>query len=179
MDTDVGLARGEQLGYNRCNSTTEGPSSLCQTAYINSLDGTCSISKNILSDTHNFLLEDFCLWAPSIPGKTVGEIEGEMIAWCTRPGHGTRVMPDGTITGVQFTRSPDYVEVVGFMDQTKINMVAGDAGGEMDPHGADLVSRVCCFDELCAYLFAARQSSRWSLVYQRFHWILHSSYRMA
>lgn len=51
-------------------------------------------------------------------------------------------MPDGTITGVQFTKSPDYVQVVGFMDQTKINMVAGDAGGEMDPHGADQVSIV-------------------------------------
>jgi len=46
-------------------------------------------------------------------------------------------MPDGTITGVQFTKSPDYVQVSGFMDQTKINMVAGDGGGEMDPHGAD------------------------------------------
>jgi hypothetical protein len=83
---------------------------------------------------------DFCLWGPPSPGRTVGEIEGEMVAWCTQPGHGTRVMPDGTITGVQFTKAPDYVQVVGFMDQTKINMVAGDAGGEMDPHGADAVS---------------------------------------
>lgn len=62
-----------------------------------------------------------------------------MIAWCTRGGHGTRIMPDGTLTGVQFTKSPDYVQVVGFMDQTKINMVKDDAGGEMDPHGADQV----------------------------------------
>ncbi|CAA7265622.1 unnamed protein product [Cyclocybe aegerita] len=118
VDTDVGQPRGEQKGYNICNSTTEGPSSLCQTAFINSLD-------------------DFCLWAPAEPGHTVGDIEGEMIAWCTKPGHGTRVIPDGTILGVQFTKSPDYVQVVGFMDQTKINMIAGDAGGEMDPHGAD------------------------------------------
>ncbi len=63
-----------------------------------------------------------------------------MVAWCTQPGHGGRVFVDGTITGVQFTKAPDYVQVVGFMDQTKMNMVAGDAGGEMDPHGAD---RVC------------------------------------
>ncbi|KAH9477219.1 hypothetical protein JR316_0011138 [Psilocybe cubensis] len=118
VDTDVGLIRGDQLGYNICNSTTEGPTSLCQTAYINSLD-------------------DFCIWAPPNPGKTVGEIEGEMIAWCTKPGHGTRVMPEGTLTGVQLTKTPDYIQVVGFMDQTKINMVAGDEGGEMDPHGAD------------------------------------------
>ncbi|KAF6766293.1 glycoprotein [Ephemerocybe angulata] len=119
IDTDVGLPRGEQVGYNQCNATTEGPTSLCQTSFINSLD-------------------DFCLWAPPSPGKTVGEIEGEMIAWCTQPGHGTRVIPDGALTGVQFVKSPDYVQVVGFIDQTKINMVAGDAGGEMDPHGADL-----------------------------------------
>ncbi|KIM40809.1 hypothetical protein M413DRAFT_446180 [Hebeloma cylindrosporum] len=119
VDTDVGLVRGDQLGYNICNSTTEGAASLCQTLIINSLD-------------------DFCLWAPSVPGKTVGEIEGEMIAWCSQPGHGTRIFPPGTITGVQLTKTPDYVQVVGFMDQTKVNMVKGDAGGEMDPHGADL-----------------------------------------
>ncbi|TEB23404.1 hypothetical protein FA13DRAFT_1798051 [Coprinellus micaceus] len=103
VDTDRGLARGEQLGYNRCNSTTEGPESLCQTAIINSLD-------------------DFCFWAPPEPGRAVGEIEGEMVAWCTQPGHGTRVIPDGTITGVQFTKAPNYVQVVGFMDQTKVDM---------------------------------------------------------
>ena len=44
--------------------------------------------------------------------------------------------------GVQFVKSPDYIQVTGFMDQTKINMVRGDAGGEMDPHGADLVCLV-------------------------------------
>ncbi|KAF9037506.1 hypothetical protein BJ165DRAFT_560659 [Panaeolus papilionaceus] len=119
VDTDRGQPRGNQVGYNICNSTTEGPTSLCQTALFNSLD-------------------DFCFWAPPNPGQTVGDIEGEMVAWCTKPGHGTRVIPAGTISGVQLTRTPDYIQVVGFMDQTKINMVAGDSGGEMDPHGADL-----------------------------------------
>lgn len=85
-----------------------------------------------------------------MPGKTVGEIEGEMIAWCTQPGHGTRIFPDGTITGVQFTKSPDYVQVVGFMKQTDMNMIAGDSGGEMDPHGADLVSLSCALHSLLA-----------------------------
>lgn len=61
------------------------------------------------------------------------------MAWCSKAGHGTRVMPDGTLTGVQLTRTPDYIQVVGFMNQTKIDMVHGDAGGEMDPHGADQV----------------------------------------
>lgn len=87
---------------------------------------------------------DFCLWAPPSAGKEVGEIEGEMVAWCTKGGHGARVIPDGTITGVQFTKAPNYIQVVGFMKQTNINMVAGDQGGEMDPHGADLVSNSIC-----------------------------------
>ncbi|KAF9476850.1 hypothetical protein BDN70DRAFT_811591 [Pholiota conissans] len=119
VDTDVGLVRGTQLGYNICNSTTENQQSLCQTSWLNSID-------------------DFCLWAPAEPGHNVGDIEGSMIAWCTKPGHGTRLIPSGALTGVQFMKTPDYVQVVGFFDQTKVNMIAGDYGGEMDPHGADL-----------------------------------------
>ncbi|KAJ3482670.1 hypothetical protein NLJ89_g12124 [Agrocybe chaxingu] len=119
VDTDVGLIRGTQIGYNICNSTTEGQQSLCQTSFLNSLD-------------------DFCLWAPPEMGREVGDIEGSMIAWCTKPGHGTRLIPAGALHGVQFTKTPDYVQVVGFIDQTQINILAGDFGGEMDPHGADL-----------------------------------------
>ncbi|KAG6877611.1 hypothetical protein C0993_005615 [Termitomyces sp. T159_Od127] len=81
---------------------------------------------------------DFCLWGPPNPNSVVGDVEGEMVAWCTKPGRGTRVIPSGAITGVQFTKTPDYVQVVGFIDQSKINIAAGDSGGEMDPHGADL-----------------------------------------
>lgn len=61
-----------------------------------------------------------------------------MVAWCTKPGRGTRLIPDGALTGVQFVRAPDYVQVVGFVNQEMINIAAGDYGGEMDPHGADL-----------------------------------------
>ena len=35
-------------------------------------------------------------------------------------------------------RTPDYVQVVGFIDQTLINLSPDDFGGELDPHGADL-----------------------------------------
>ena len=82
---------------------------------------------------------DFCLWAPSVSNKTVGEAEGEMVAWCSKPGHGTRLIPAGALTGVQFLKTPDYIQIVGFIDQTKVNIAGGDYGGEMDPHGADLV----------------------------------------
>jgi len=47
------------------------------------------------------------------------------------------LIPEGALRGVQFTRAPSYVQVVGFIDQTQINIAAGDYGGEMDPHGAD------------------------------------------
>lgn len=119
VDTDVGLERGEQYGYNICNSTTEGPTSRCQTAMINTI-------------------EDFCLWGPPDPNSMVGNTEGEAVAYCTKPGRGTRLIPRGALTGVQFMKTPDYIQVVGFIDQTQINMAAEDWGGEMDPHGADL-----------------------------------------
>ncbi|KAF9003674.1 hypothetical protein BDQ17DRAFT_1305516 [Cyathus striatus] len=119
VDTDTDLIRGQQLGYNICNSTTEGPQSLCQTMFVNALD-------------------DFCLWAPSTPNQDVGSAEGEMVAWCTKPGRGTRLIPPGALTGVQFIKTPSYVAVVGFVNQSQIDIDPADFGGEMDPHGADL-----------------------------------------
>jgi len=117
VDTDSG-ERGSQYGFNLCNSTTENQKSNCQTAVVNAID-------------------DFCLWGPPEPNSVVGNTEGEAIAWCTKPGRGTRLIPAGALTGVQFMKTPDYVQVVGFIDQANINMQADDSGGEMDPHGAD------------------------------------------
>jgi hypothetical protein len=116
-DPDNGV-RGTQFGYNRCNSTTENQQSLCQTTILNSID-------------------DFCLWAPPTGPTTIGETEQEEVAWCTKPGHGSRLIPATALKGVQFMRTPDYVQVVGFIDQTLINLAADDYGGELDPHGAD------------------------------------------
>ncbi|KAK7042930.1 hypothetical protein VNI00_008666 [Paramarasmius palmivorus] len=118
-DTDANLIRGGQFGYNLCNSTTEGQKSLCQTSFINSID-------------------DFCLWAPSKPNSLIADTEGEEVAWCTKPGRGTRLIPAGALKGVQFMKTPDYVQVVGFIDQAQINIQTDDSGGELDPHGADL-----------------------------------------
>ncbi|KAF8624428.1 hypothetical protein AX17_007137 [Amanita inopinata Kibby_2008] len=118
VDTDTGLIRGTQFGYNQCNSTTENQNSLCQTFFSNAID-------------------DFCLWAPS-QLSVVADSEGEMVAWCTKPGRGTRLIPNGALQGVQWIRTPDYIQVTGFIDQTMINLKSDDWGGEMDPHGADL-----------------------------------------
>jgi hypothetical protein len=68
----------------------------------------------------------------------IADTEGEEVAWCTKPGRGTRTIPEGALQGVQFMKTSDYVQVVGFIDQTKINIADGDFGGELDPHGADL-----------------------------------------
>ncbi|KAH8818879.1 hypothetical protein DL96DRAFT_374042 [Flagelloscypha sp. PMI_526] len=118
VDTEQGLARGVQFGFNRCNSTTENQESNCQTGFVNSLD-------------------DFCLWSAPKPNSVVGDTEGESVAWCTKPGRGTRLIPNGALQGVQFMRTPDYVQVVGFVDQQQIDLDPKDFGGELDPHGAD------------------------------------------
>lgn len=70
----------------------------------------------------------------------IGDSEGEGVAWCTKPGKGTRLIPEGTFKGLQYIKTSDYIQIAGFIDQTKINVAAGDYGGEFDPHGADLVS---------------------------------------
>ena len=46
-------------------------------------------------------------------------------------------MPNGTILGAHFVQTPDYVQITGTGDLTKLNIPAGDSGGELDPHGAD------------------------------------------
>ncbi|GAA5901960.1 hypothetical protein JCM8208_006649 [Rhodotorula glutinis] len=105
-----------QTGYNDCGST-DSQSSMCQTAHVNSVT-------------------DFCLWAPPTPGGTVGDTEEIEVAWCTASGHGARVMPQGTIKSAHFLKTPHYTQVTGTGDFTKINIQAGDDGGELDPHGA-------------------------------------------
>lgn len=59
------------------------------------------------------------------------------MAWCTKPGHGARLIPKGALTGVHFIRTPHYIQISGVGDLTKMNVPNGDEGGELDPHGAD------------------------------------------
>ncbi|KIJ29424.1 hypothetical protein M422DRAFT_99961, partial [Sphaerobolus stellatus SS14] len=117
VDTSDG-PRGIQTGYNLCNATTEGQSARCQTAIVNSLD-------------------DFCIWGPQQPGSSIASTEGALVAWCTKPGHGARMIKPHALSGVQFIRTPDYLQVVGRINQSMINIMDGDTGGEEDPHGAD------------------------------------------
>lgn len=59
-----------------------------------------------------------------------------MISYCLKEGYGTRLIPDGTIGGAHFLKTPEFVQVTGTGDLTKINIQGGDEGGELDPHGA-------------------------------------------
>ncbi|TFK49003.1 hypothetical protein OE88DRAFT_451481 [Heliocybe sulcata] len=108
-----------QAGTNQCGSGANQTSE-CQNAYINSVD-------------------DWCIFAPPEPGpdSVIGNTERIEVAWCLKSGYGTRVIPDGTVSGVYFVQTPDYVQITGVGDLTKVNIPAGDAGGELDPHGAD------------------------------------------
>lgn len=149
--------RGPQSGYNRCNSTTEGPNSQCQVSYL----------ATTVSNTFSFLLDhcqtlilnsidDFCMWSSNLNTgtDTIPEGEAREVAWCTKHGHGSRIIPEGTFTGVQWLYAKNYLQVVGYLDQTKVGLKADDDGGgksnqeyvrpvmikvvaELDPHGDD------------------------------------------
>jgi hypothetical protein len=107
-----------QAGYNDCATNMDNSqNSMCQTAFINDVD-------------------DFCLWAPPTVGK-IGDTESLEVAWCTKSGRGTRTIPDGTLKGVHFVKTPDYVQVTGVGNFTMINVAAGDSGGQLDSQGAD------------------------------------------
>lgn len=81
-------------------------------------------------------MQDFCLWAPPTAGPEIGASEEYEVTWCTASGHGARVMPEGTISSAHFLETEHYVQVTGTGDFTKINVKAGDEGGELDPRAS-------------------------------------------
>ncbi|KAJ7827869.1 hypothetical protein B0H14DRAFT_2813019 [Mycena olivaceomarginata] len=82
-------------------------------------------------------IDDFCLFAPPTGPSNIADTETEEVAWCTLPRNNARVIPDGVITGVSFLKTDFYVQILGHGDFTKLTVAAGDAGGELDPHGAE------------------------------------------
>lgn len=81
-------------------------------------------------------IDDWCTFGPQVAGTEIGNVEGETVAYCTKPRNNARVIPDGTVTGAHFIKTPLYVQVMALGDFTKIGLVQGDEGGELDPHGA-------------------------------------------
>jgi len=118
------------------------------------------------------LYSDFCGFFPSTPNSTISDTEGIEVSWCSKNGHGTRGMPPGTIQGIQVLNNPNYVQIVAFVDQTKINIQAGDFGGELDGWAQDGVrvsSATLCVRIFCLmiHLPSAGQSHWWYGIYQR------------
>lgn len=101
-----------QSGTNDCG-TANSQTSMCQNIYINSIT-------------------DFCLFAPPNGGE-VATFEAVEVSYCTKAGRGTRLIPEGTITGAHFVQTRHYVQVTGNGDFTKIGISANDQGGELDP----------------------------------------------
>ncbi|KAF7330849.1 hypothetical protein MVEN_02424300 [Mycena venus] len=126
-----------QSGTNQCG-TSVNQSSLCQTAYMNAVDDWRAFSCSFLW-TASINFAGRCLWAPPEPGpgSTIGETERIEVAWCIKNGTGARLIPDGAIKGAHWLITPDYIQVTGVGDMTKLNIPADDEGGELDPHGAD------------------------------------------
>ncbi|KAK0538701.1 hypothetical protein OC842_001224 [Tilletia horrida] len=81
-------------------------------------------------------IDDWCTFGPPGTDQPIGNIEAEAVAYCTKPRNNARVIPDGTLTAVHFVRTPLYVQVMALGDFTKIGVMPGDDGGELDPHGA-------------------------------------------
>ncbi|KAF9267020.1 hypothetical protein L218DRAFT_955495 [Marasmius fiardii PR-910] len=81
-------------------------------------------------------IDDFCLFAPPNP-EVIGNSEAYEVAWCTKARNNARVIPDGTFTGLSYLKTDFYIQLMGFGDMTKINLIQGDFGGELDPHGAE------------------------------------------
>jgi hypothetical protein len=108
-----------QYGTNNCVAKygKSSQSSKCQNVFVNSI-------------------KDFCLWAPHAKGQTIGDSEASEVAWCMKSGYGTRLIPDGTIHGAHFLKTPSFVQVTGHGKLTNLNIKSKDEGGELDPHGA-------------------------------------------
>ncbi|KAG1753582.1 uncharacterized protein EDB91DRAFT_1043497, partial [Suillus paluster] len=106
-----------QTGYNNC-TTGYNQTSQCQNAYVNTV-------------------QDWCVWGPHQPGPdlVIGTIERIQVAWCMQSGYGTRLIPDGSITGAHVVVTPDYVQVTGVGNLTNINIPTNDTGGDDNPIG--------------------------------------------
>ena len=74
-------------------------------------------------------LSDFCIWSSPKPNDTIANSEQYEVAYCTQPGHGARSIPPGSITGAQWLYAPNYIQVVGYINQSQVSLFAGDEGG--------------------------------------------------
>lgn len=86
-----------QTGFNNCADEGWNQKSQCQTAWLNDVN-------------------DWCIWGPPDGGE-VGATERIAVAYCTTDTHGTRLIPDGTITGAHFVRAARLHGILPIIDR--------------------------------------------------------------
>ncbi|WAR56022.1 hypothetical protein PtB15_6B766 [Puccinia triticina] len=74
--------------------------------------------------------KDFCIFAPPRP-LVVGDAKRISVSYCSKDGYGTRLIPPGTFKNLHFVRTPHYVQITALGNFTKVNVPAGDEGGEL------------------------------------------------
>ncbi|OCF61142.1 hypothetical protein L486_00786 [Kwoniella mangroviensis CBS 10435] len=91
--------------------------------------------------------EDFCVYGLSEEnkGKMLSESVDNVISYCSKSGHGTRLIPDGTLKGVTYVRTPSWVQVSGSGDFSQIGISSDDSGAQFDssshnPQGSSLIT---------------------------------------
>lgn len=106
-----------QFGYNRCGNHSSQTSN-CQTLYVFSVNKTLPVFLLTVTDqsqwrttifsSNRFVnsLTDFCVWAPPSGRQQIGNSEEYEVAWCTQPGHGTRLIPEGALRSAHFLSTP-------------------------------------------------------------------------
>lgn len=83
---------------------------------------------------------DFCIYLPPDPTmQNLVDAEVDAVAYCFNPFNETRPFPDGFIKTAHFLRTPNFIQVTGTYDRTKMNLSPNDCGGEYDNHGAENV----------------------------------------
>lgn len=113
------VAPGKQSGSNQCRrkwGATHSDAN-CQNLYVNGAD-------------------DFCLFSSPYVAN-VEDVEPDVVSYCLRKGYGTRLIPHGTIHGLQFIKTPSYGQLTLVGDFTKINVKPKDEGSELDNAGPD------------------------------------------
>ncbi|OAV97132.1 hypothetical protein PTTG_05758 [Puccinia triticina 1-1 BBBD Race 1] len=74
--------------------------------------------------------KDFCIFAPPRP-LVVGDAKRISVSYCSKDGYGTRLIPPGTFKNLHFVHTPHYVQITALGNFTKVNVPAGDKGGEL------------------------------------------------
>ncbi|KAH8917303.1 hypothetical protein BT69DRAFT_1339278 [Atractiella rhizophila] len=121
-----------QSGYNDCG-TVDSASSVKLPGYTASTIGVRAFSSH--PPSLKLIGVATGMFAPQSKGKTIGDVEETVVAWCTKPGHGARLIPAGTLKGCHWLQTKSFLQITCTGDFTKVNVLKGDEGGELDPHG--------------------------------------------